>query len=130
MKSDLRKHSKILHCFLFLFFILISTGLFAQQRITGKVTSGNSPVAGATVAVKNTTTATQTDEDGNFAINAATNSTLVISSVGFTTQEVKVGTNSTVSIQMESSDQALESVVVVGYGTQKKATLTASLIGR
>jgi TonB-dependent SusC/RagA subfamily outer membrane receptor len=127
MKNDLRKHLKIPRLFLLLFINLPSIFLFAQQRITGKVTSGTSPVQGATVSVKNTTTATQTDDGGNFAINAATNSTLVISSVGFATHEVKVGTNTNVSVQLQSSDQTIESVVVVGYGTQKKATLTGSV---
>ncbi len=126
-KIDVQRHIKIPRLFLFLLLNLASLVLFAQQRITGKVTSGNSPVQGATVAVKNTTTATQTDDGGNFSITAGANSTLVISSVGFTSQEVRVGNSSTLSIQMQSSDQALESVVVVGYGTQKKATLTGSV---
>lgn len=99
----------------------------AQQRISGKVVSGNSPVAGATVAVKNSSIATQTNENGEFTINAPANSTLVISSVGFNTQEIKPGNSSTISVQLQSAAQTMEDVVVVGYGTQKKATLTGSV---
>jgi TonB-linked SusC/RagA family outer membrane protein len=100
---------------------------FAQQRVTGRVVSGNSPVAGATVAVKNTAIATQTNENGEFAINAPANSTLVISSVGFNSQEVRVGNNTNLSVNLQSAAQTMEDVVVVGYGTQRKATLTGSV---
>jgi TonB-linked SusC/RagA family outer membrane protein len=120
-------HAKSPHFLFSLFFTLSAFFVFAQQRITGKVTSGNVPVVGATVQVKGTTAASQTDDGGNFSINASANSTLVISSVGFTTQEVKVGNNTSLTIQMQSADQTLQDVVVVGYGTQKKATLTGSV---
>src|SRR3989337_481254 len=85
-KKDVVQHFKIPHLLSFFILNFFSLLVFAQQRITGKVTSGNSPVAGATVTVKNTTTATQTDNGGNFSIDASPNSTLVISSVGFATQ--------------------------------------------
>src|SRR5215203_5982597 len=80
---------KMPHFLLLFFFSFTAFSLFAQQRISGKVTSGNVPVAGATIQVKGTTTATQTNESGDFSINAPANSTLVVSSVGFGNQEVK-----------------------------------------
>ena len=124
---DVGRLFKAPHLLLVLSFILFSSLVFAQQKVTGKVVSGNSPVAGATVAVKNSTTATQTNENGEFTINAPANSTLVISFVGLATQEVKLGTNTNISVQMRSSANTMEDVVVVGYGTQKKATLTGSV---
>jgi TonB-linked SusC/RagA family outer membrane protein len=118
---------RVPHLFLVFFLSLLSFLAFAQQRVTGKVVAGNSPVAGATVAVKNSATATQTNENGEFTINAPANSTLVISSVGFSTQEIKLGTNSNISVQLQSSANTMEDVVVVGYGTQRKATMTGSV---
>jgi TonB-linked SusC/RagA family outer membrane protein len=118
---------KVPHLFLVLSFILFSFLVFAQQKITGKVVVGNTPVAGATVAVKNTAIATQTNENGEFTINAPGNSTLVISSVGFATQEVGVRNRASINVALQRSESELEQVVVVGYGTQKKSTLTGSV---
>jgi TonB-linked SusC/RagA family outer membrane protein len=126
-KIGVAKHLKSPHLLFLIFLNLFSFFVFAQQRVTGKVTSGNSPVIGATVAVKNTTTATQTDNGGNFSIDAPANSTLVISSVGFATQEVSVGNRTSINVGLQTTEAELEQVVVVGYGTQKKSTLTGSV---
>src|SRR6266496_3842661 len=112
--------------FLSLFTLFYSLGI-AQQKITGKVLSGDSAIAGATVQVKSSTIATQTDAGGNFAINAPGNATLIISYVGYATQEVKVSNRNSISINLQSTTQQLGEVVVVGYGTQRKATLTGSV---
>lgn len=77
--------------------------------------------------MKNTTNATQTDDGGNFTITAPANATLIISSVGFATQEVNVANRSSISIEIQRSEAELEQVVVVGYGTQKRASLTGSI---
>ncbi len=114
--------------FLFLFFSLSSLCLFAQGgSVTGRVTSGDSAMSNVTVQVKGTSTGTQTDANGRFTIAAPGNATLVISSVGFTSQEVKVGNRSSVDVQLEGLSQALNEVVVVGYGTQKRATVTGAV---
>jgi len=126
-RLEVRRLLKVPHFLFFLFFNLLCLLGFSQQKVTGKVVSGNSPVAGATVAVKNSAIATQTNERGEFTINAPANSTLVISSVGFATQEIKTGNRTDFSVQLQSDAQAMEQVVVVGYGTQKKATLTGSV---
>ncbi|WP_018616099.1 SusC/RagA family TonB-linked outer membrane protein [Segetibacter koreensis] len=106
----------------------ISSTLFAQQKtISGRVLSGDTAVAGVTVQVKGTKTATQTNSSGNFTINAPANATLVISSIGYTMQEVKTNNRSSINVQLQSSAQEMQQVVVVGYGTQKKATLTGSV---
>ena len=114
--------------FVFLLVATLFTSLvFAQHSISGRVTSGDAPLAGVTVLVKGTAVATQTDAEGRFSINAPANATLVFSSIGYTSQEVKVGNRSTVNLQLQSATQEMQQVVVVGYGTQKKATLTGSV---
>jgi TonB-linked SusC/RagA family outer membrane protein len=115
------------HLLMLLFFCFFSIFAMAQQRITGKITSGDSSVAGATVQVKGTNTFTTTDPSGNFSIDASPNATLVISSIGFGSQEVRVNNRTSVTVALQRREQELEQVVVVGYGTQKKATLTGSI---
>jgi TonB-linked SusC/RagA family outer membrane protein len=99
----------------------------AQTTVKGKITADNTPLAGVTVQVKGSSTATQTDETGSFTISAPANSTLVVSSVGYTSQEISVNGRSTINLGLESTTQQLTDVVVVGYGTQRKATLTGSV---
>lgn len=106
------------------------TQTVAQTRtIKGKVTDTKSnPVSNASVVVKGSTTGTTTDANGDFSINVpATAKSLVISSLNFTSQEVVIGKNTTVAVSLVSTAQDLQEVVVVGYGTQKKANLTGSI---
>lgn len=112
----------------FLFFITLSFGALAQQKtITGRVVANDSALSGVTVQVKGTTTATQTDDDGRFTLTVPNNATLVFSSVGFGSQEVPVNNRSALTIRMQGTNQQMNEVVVVGYGTQKKATVTGSV---
>jgi iron complex outermembrane receptor protein len=112
------------HCLFLTLFIGLSVQSFSQTRtITGRVTSQGTPVTGATVQVKGTTTATQTDNAGSFSLSAPSNGTLVISSVGYGNQEVTVNGRSAIDVNMVASTQQLTDVVVVGYGTQKKVPL-------
>lgn len=106
---------------------LLSLSLFAQQTITGVVRGGSGPVLGATVAVKGTKTATQTDKDGHFSINASQTATLVISHVSFTTREVAVAGHASIDVDLEPLNTNLGDVVVVGYGTTKKSDLISSV---
>lgn len=101
----------------------------AQQRtISGRVTGeGGAGLPGVTVSVKGTTTATQTDENGNYTLSVPSNATLVFSYVGYSTLEQRVGNQSSVNLQLQSLNEELQQVVVVGYGTQRKATLTGSV---
>ncbi|MBC3539207.1 TonB-dependent receptor [Rufibacter sp. H-1] len=101
----------------------------AQQRtITGKVSGGGAPLIGVSVALKGTTTATATDVDGNYSIPVPDNNgTLVFSYIGFLTQEVPVGTQSSINVTLLQDAKALEEVVVVGYGTQQKRDVTGSI---
>ncbi len=114
--------------FLLLFYLALSTGILAQQRkLSGKVTSGDSVLTAVTVTVKGTGTATQTDATGAFSINAPNNASLIFSSVGFVTQEVKTGNQPSIDVQLQSSNEEMQQVVVIGYGTTKKQTLTGSV---
>lgn len=99
-----------------------------QQKVTGTVTSVWGPVSSATITVKeNPSTATSSDGEGNFTINAAIGQTLIITAVGHETIEKKI-TGEVVAIVLVESSEALEEVVVVGYGTQqKKESLTGAL---
>ncbi len=112
---------------LFLFLLFACSGLFAQNSVRGKVRSGDTAVANATVKVKGAVTATVTDDNGNFVINASPNATLEISSVGFTSQEVAVGNRSTLDVVLQSSNSQLEQVVVIGYGTQRRKDITGAV---
>ncbi len=102
-----------------------------QQTIKVKgqvVDQDGEPLIGATVRVKGASSGSVTDIDGNFQIDAASNATLVISYVGYKDREIAVRGRAVIdAIQMESDSQILDQVVVVGYGTQKKADLTGSV---
>src|SRR4029078_7650776 len=113
-------------CFLILFF-LISFLAVAQTKITGKVTADGKPVAGATVSVKGTTNATQTDNTGDFAITASSNATLEVSAIGFTAIEIPVNNRTTIDAKLQTSSTQMEQVVVVGYGTQRRRDITGSV---
>jgi TonB-dependent SusC/RagA subfamily outer membrane receptor len=111
----------------FLTFSLSTSVLFAQTTVNGRVTSGDSALVGATVQVKGTSNATQTNTAGQFSISAPGNGTLVISSVGFATQEIGINNRSSINVGLQPLSQQMNEVVVVGYGTQKKATVTGSV---
>ena len=102
-----------------------------QQTIKVKgqvVDQAGEPLIGATVRVKGMQSGSVTDMDGNFQIDAASNATLVVSYVGYKDREIAVRGRAIIDqIQLESDDNVLEQVVVVGYGTQKKADLTGSV---
>ncbi|MCM5663696.1 SusC/RagA family TonB-linked outer membrane protein [Galbibacter mesophilus] len=109
--------------------ILLLCGSFGYaQSVTGKVTDANgTPLPGASVIVKGTSNGTQTDFDGNYSINAGGNSTLVFSYVGFSSKEENVGGRSIVNITLQESASALDEVVVIGYGSQKKEAVTGAV---
>lgn len=114
--------------FLFLIaFIVLSFSLFAQKIIKGRVSTGDTAIVGATVQVKGSNIATQTDADGNFTISIPSNATLLITSVGYSPEEVKVGNRSFINVQLRSLVQTMGEVVVVGYGTQKRTLVTSAI---
>ena len=103
----------------------------APQTITVKgqvVDQDGEPLIGATVKVKNSNAGAVTDVDGNFQITAPANAILVVSYVGYQDKEVAVRGRAIIeSIQLSADETVLDQVVVVGYGTQKKADLTGSV---
>ncbi|MBS1668664.1 MAG: TonB-dependent receptor [Bacteroidetes bacterium] len=113
------------------FFLFLSSLAFAQNRqITGRVVANenNSGLDGATVKVKGTKIATATSSGGEFTLqNVPPNAVLVISTIGYVTQELRVGNSNTFEIKMIGDQQNLQQVVVVGYGTQKRKDLTGSI---
>lgn len=102
---------------------------YAQtNRVTGKVTSAEGAVPGANVVVKGTQVGTSTDAEGNFSINVPSgNQTLIISSIGFKTQEVPVGNRTVLNITLEDDATALSEVVVTGYSTDSRRETTGSV---
>ncbi|WP_228384158.1 SusC/RagA family TonB-linked outer membrane protein [Sphingobacteruim zhuxiongii] len=100
-----------------------------QTTVSGKVTDGNGPVRGVSVAVKGVSGAgTTTDANGEFSVQIDNpNATLVFTMVGFTTQEVPLRGQSNVNVNLSSADTDIEQVVVIGYGTKKKSDLTGSV---
>lgn len=103
---------------------------FYQATVKGKVISAtdNLPVPGVTVMVKGTNIAVSTDIDGNFEVPAASaDAVLVISSIGFKTQEIPVNGQTSINVTLQEDLKELDEVVVVGYGTKKKATVTGSI---
>ena len=101
----------------------------AKRYVTGVVkdTSGE-PIIGATVTVKGVSGGALTDVDGKFSIQVPDNqAVIVVSFIGFNTEEIKVGARRSLIVTLREDVQSLDEVVVVGYGTQKKATLTGAI---
>jgi TonB-dependent starch-binding outer membrane protein SusC len=108
--------------------MLCSTWSLAQKNVTGKVTGDDgSPLPGVNVRIKNSQVGTSTDAKGSYSIKASTQDVILFSSVGYLSQEVKVGSRSEINIAMTSGTSSLDEVVVVGYGTQRKASLTGAV---
>ncbi|WPP49194.1 SusC/RagA family TonB-linked outer membrane protein [Catalinimonas niigatensis] len=111
--------------------LIFSLNLYAQdQTVQGKVTdaSGGDPIPGANIVVKGTNTGTVTDIEGNYRINVPNSeSVLVFSYIGYTSEEITVGTQSTINIEMFSDITSLGEVVVVGYGTQQRKDVTGAV---
>ncbi len=116
--------------YLFIFVCLcMSIAVFAQQKsISGTVVdSKNEPVIGASILEKGTTNGTITDLDGKFALNVFPNSTLSVTYIGYKGQEISVGAKNTFIIVLQEDTEQLDEVIVVGYGTQKKSSMTAAV---
>ena len=111
----------------FLFCCLLPFATSAQQTVTGRVSAGDTALSGATILVKGTRVAVKTDATGNFTISAAPNAILVITSIGYERQEIKLGNRTTLTVSLASASQQLGEVVVVGYGTQKKSDVTGAV---
>lgn len=111
--------------------VLLTIGVqaFAQSAVSGRVTDETGePCVGANVLVKGTTIGTMTDLDGNYSLtDVRKGAILVFSSIGYTSQEVRLGSSSVVNVVLKSDADFLNEVVIVGYGTAKRKDLTGSL---
>lgn len=117
-----------------LLFMLGSLFIFAQAMaqqkvITGKVTSSDDkqPIPGASVKVKGSSTAVQSKPDGTYSISAQASDVLVFSYISMNTQEKTVGSNTVINVALSENKNDLNEIVVVGYGTQRKANLTGAV---
>ncbi|NDV77566.1 TonB-dependent receptor [Dysgonomonas sp. 511] len=117
------------HVLMLSMFCLLSLATWAQsQVVTGVVKDvTGEPVISATVQIKGTITATMTDIDGKYSINAEPSATLIFSSVGFISQEILVENKKTINVTLRETALQLNEVVVVGYGQQKKESVIGAI---
>src|SRR5690606_27267570 len=100
-----------------------------SQYVSGNVKSADDGmgIPGATVAIEGTKRGTSTDFDGNFRVEAKAGDVITISFMGFKTQRVTVGTQKTINVTLQTESAELKEVVVIGYGTQKRTTVTSAI---
>ena len=98
------------------------------KKITGVVSDAMGPIIGANVLEKGTTNGVITDIDGNFALNVKPGATIVVSFIGYVSQEIKITNQTTVNITLKEDSEMLDEVVVVGYGTMKKSDLSGASV--
>ena len=124
----MKKRRLLYFAFLTCLALLFSAGVMAQQLIRGTLRSSTGePLSGATVTVKGTSNSVSTNAAGEFSINAPVGSTLVVTYVGFASQEVAVTGTDPLSIQLQASNQELQQVVVIGYQTVRRRDLTGAV---
>lgn len=115
----------LLSCFM----LLMSVVAFAQNQVTGHVEDATGePIIGANVTVKGTTVGTITDIDGNFTLEVgSTDGTLVVSFIGYKSAEAAIKGKSPINVILQEDTETLDEVVVVGYGTQNRKSLTGAI---
>ncbi len=118
--------SKLLSCLMMLF--LCISAMAQKVPVTGTVTDQTGPVIGASVIEKGTTNGTMTDNDGHFTLSVNKGAVIEISSIGYKTQEITVGTQSNFNVKLAEDNQFLDEVVVVGYGSMKKSDLAGASV--
>jgi len=125
----LRKSDQLPKALVLALLLFITGSVLAQNRVTGKITyqSDNQPVAGATIREKGTPNTTVSESTGSFSITVRSNATLLITFVGYASQEIKVNDRSNISVVLQPEVGNLNEVVVVGYGTQKRANVTSAI---
>lgn len=122
--------STYLKCWLLIAFCCLASAGWSQvKKISGKVISDldSNPLTGVTIELKGKKLGTQTNENGEFNIDASPDDILVVSYTGYGTQDVKVGSSSTFNLTLKYDVGKLGEVVVVGYGTQSRKNITSSI---
>ncbi|MBE0679579.1 MAG: SusC/RagA family TonB-linked outer membrane protein [Bacteroidales bacterium] len=110
--------------------LMLSQSIYAQPKtVTGTVTDASTgeTLPGVNVIIQNTTIGTSTDLNGFFSISASSGQVLVFTSLGYASQEIAVGTANRIDVSMSTDVEFIEEVVVVGYGTQRRANLTGAV---
>jgi len=109
-------------------FMSVTSYLLAQSAVTGKVTDENGDgIPGANIIIKGTRTGSVTDFDGNYSLNASSGDVLVYSYVGYSTQDVTLGSQAEVNVQLSIDVASLDEIVVTGYGTQRRKEVTSAV---
>ncbi|RAV28145.1 SusC/RagA family TonB-linked outer membrane protein [Sinomicrobium soli] len=110
------------------FFCAVGAQVYAQITVSGTVSDATGPLPGANIVVKGTTNGTQSDFDGNYTLDGVPeDAVLVFSYIGYREQEIDVSGETTLNVTLEEDTQALDEVVVVGYGTQRRSDLTGAV---
>lgn len=112
---------------LFILGAFLSFSIAQAQEVTGTVSDASGPLPGASVVEKGTTNGTQTDFDGNYTISVGSNAVLVVSYIGYKTQEIAINGQSSINVSMAEDASQLEEVIVLGYSTQTRGDLTGSV---
>lgn len=127
-----RNNSKILPLYITSFLLLVfSITAYSQNTLTvsGSVTdSSGLPIPGASVTIKDTQKGTTTDFNGKYTIEAPSNGTLVFRSIGSATQSISINGRTTIDVQLKEDTEQLEEIVVIGYGAQRKESVTGSVV--
>jgi TonB-linked SusC/RagA family outer membrane protein len=106
----------------------VAGSLLAQTTtVTGRVTDTGGPMPGVSIRVKGTSTSATTNNEGNYSISASPGAVLIFSFISYTTREITVGDRNNIDVVLEAESKALSEVVVVGYGVQKKVSLTGAV---
>ena len=127
MKPD--NYKKMRLPLLLLFLSCLHLAVYGQQRtVTGRVTDeAGTTLPGVTVAVPGTTRGTNTNFDGRYSIEASASDTLQFSFIGMVTQKIRVGAQSVIDVTLSAEVAAIDEVVVVGYGVQRKESVVAAI---
>ena len=118
------------HIIYSILFVVLSLSAMAQNKVTGTVTDAkdNSPLPGVSVTIKGGQGGAQTDVNGKYTLDVPnTNTTLVFSYVGYTSQEINLGGKTTLDVKLAAEAKAVSEVVVIGYGTAKRSDLTGAV---
>src|SRR5690606_9872547 len=114
-------------CF-FLVMMLFASSVFAQSTLTGTITDDiGTPLPGVSILVKGTTQGTTTDNDGRYSLSTTPDAILVVSFIGYQTQEITVGNRTNIDISLQPDVAALQEVVITGYTTQDRRDVAGAV---
>src|SRR5690606_26288714 len=113
----------------FLLLLIAFSAVGQSSVISGTITDEQGgPMPGVNVVIKGTTTGTTTNGSGVYSIEANQNDILVVSFIGYTSQEIRVDNQTTINIKLIEDAETLDEIVVVGYGVQRRSDLTGSVV--